>query len=91
MALPRQLDQKRHLDGRLIDEELVTLFTVLAQHLAVVARDDDQGVFVKPQGLQFGQNRPDAVVGEGDFPGVGVVGELAGEWFGRLVGQVGVV
>ena len=64
---------------------------MFAEHLAVVAGEDDEGVVVEPERTQLVEHLPDAAIGERDLTGIRIVAPLRGERLGGLVGIVRVV
>src|SRR6185295_13202117 len=59
-----------------IDEEAMRALTVLAEALAVIADDGDDGPAQKIARFEEVQQPPDLRVDEGDFAEVGAFGEL---------------
>ena len=78
-------------DRTLVDEVGVVELAVLAEHLPVIAGDDDQGRLVKLEGFQALDDAPDAVVGVGDFTGIEVVLKSRCKGLWRRIGGVGIV
>ena len=53
-----QLDEQRHVDGLVVEQDAVLLLAVLAQALAVVGEQDDQRPVVDAEPLQLGDRSP---------------------------------
>ena len=55
----RRPDQQRHVHRRLVDEEAVRAFAVLAEALAVIAHDDDDGSIGEVVRVEIGEQAAD--------------------------------
>ena len=64
------------------------LFVVLAQPLAVVSDDDDQGPIEQRALAQERDDPPDLMIEEGDLSGIAILSERRGEGLGRVVGSM---
>ena len=69
----RQVNDERHMQRGVVDEEAVVFLSVLAQALAVIAAEHDHGVLVQAFGFQEVNQAPDLRVRESDFPVVRTV------------------
>ncbi len=65
------------MQDALVDEEPVRALAVIAQALAVVAHDDDDGLVEEVMGVEPRQQSADLRIDERDLAGVGSVGDSA--------------
>ena len=63
----RRPDQQRHVHRRLVDEEAVRAFAVLAEALAVIAHDDDHGAIGEVVRVEIGEQPADLRIDERDL------------------------
>ena len=68
----RRADHERHVRHAVVDEEAVRALAVIAEALAVIAHDDDDGAVVDAERLQLRHDAPDLAVGEGNLAVVGM-------------------
>ena len=66
-AAARRARDQRDRDRRVVDEERVPLLAVLAEALAVIAEQHDQGVLAKAERVQLGQQPADLRIDVGDL------------------------
>ena len=67
------LDDQRHVDGLVVDEQAVLLLAMISEALAVIGQQHDGGPIVQLVGFQIGDERADDFVRAGDFAVVGRV------------------
>ena len=84
-------DHERHLQRGFVGEEAMPGLVVLAERLAVIGRDDDQGVVPELANFQAGAQAPQQRVGPCHLAVVRAIGESCREGLRRFVGIVGVV
>ena len=84
----RQMNDERHVQRGVVDEEAMGFFSVLAQALAVIAAENDHGVLIQAFGFEEMNQASHLRIGESDFSVVGTV--LV---FGRIRGRgmIGIV
>ena len=82
-------DDQRHMQRRLVRKQAVCLLAVLAEALAVIARDDDQrGTRLARQAAE---KRRERGVGPGHFAEIGIRRKLRRPFCGGLIGCVRIV
>ena len=64
---------------------------MLAQHFAMIPRNDQEGGVIQLKRLELLDNLADAVVGKCDFTGIKVVGKIRGKRLRWAVVQMGIV
>ena len=82
---------QRNVDGRVVDEEAMLFFAVLAQRLSVIAEHDDRGAVVKLVLLQPGDQASQFVVGVGNFAVIRMRAVLGAKGLRRIVRTVRIV
>ena len=85
-----ELHQERHLDRLAVEEDAVLLFAVVAEALAVIGEQDDEGSVVEPEPAQAIEERAHRGIRGRHLAVVGI-GVRGAPRLGRLVGGVRLV
>ena len=86
----RPINEQRHVEGIVVGEEAVPELLFLAQGLAVVGRDDDDGLLEGPAFFERVKEAAELRIDESDLARIGVGGVLRPERLGRRIGVVGI-
>ena len=91
LHLPRGRDEQRHVEGLLVDEEPVSVFTVVAEAFAVVAGQDDRRSAGQTARVEKVEQAQKLRVDVGDLAQVRPIRVLLRERRRRCIGRVRVI